>query len=40
MLGEVSSLFDVELVPHLQPLPNGMFRIGVHIADVAHFVAP
>jgi hypothetical protein len=28
------------LNPPLQALPNGNYRIGVHIADVAHFVQP
>ena len=31
---------DIDDALHARPLPNGNFEIGVHIADVSHFVKP
>ena len=31
---------DIDDALHAQPLPNGNFQVGVHIADVSHFVRP
>lgn len=31
---------DIDDALHSRPLPNGNFEIGVHIADVSHFVKP
>ena len=31
---------DIDDALHARPLPNGNFQIGVHIADVSHFVKP
>ena len=31
---------DIDDALHALPLPNGNFEVGVHIADVTHFVAP
>ncbi|XP_055345726.1 exosome complex exonuclease RRP44-like [Paramacrobiotus metropolitanus] len=31
---------DIDDALHYRPLPNGNFEIGVHIADVTHFVRP
>ena len=31
---------DIDDALHAQPLPNGNFEVGVHIADVSHFVKP
>lgn len=31
---------DIDDALHAQPLPNGNFEVGVHIADVTHFVKP
>lgn len=31
---------DLDDALHVEALPNGLLRIGVHIADVAHFVKP
>ncbi|XHG01346.1 hypothetical protein AWENTII_004733 [Aspergillus wentii] len=31
---------DIDDALHARPLPNGNFEVGVHIADVSHFVKP
>lgn len=31
---------DIDDALHARPLPNGNFEVGVHIADVTHFVKP
>jgi exosome complex exonuclease DIS3/RRP44 len=31
---------DIDDALHARPLPNGNFQVGVHIADVSHFVKP
>jgi len=31
---------DIDDALHSRPLPNGNFEVGVHIADVSHFVRP
>ncbi|KAL8794509.1 MAG: hypothetical protein Q9195_002982 [Heterodermia aff. obscurata] len=31
---------DIDDALHARPLPNGNFEVGVHIADVSHFVRP
>lgn len=31
---------DIDDALHAHPLPNGNFQVGVHIADVSHFVKP
>jgi exosome complex exonuclease DIS3/RRP44 len=31
---------DIDDALHARPLPNGNFQVGVHIADVSHFVRP
>jgi exosome complex exonuclease DIS3/RRP44 len=31
---------DIDDALHSRPLPNGNFEVGVHIADVSHFVKP
>ncbi len=31
---------DIDDALHVRPLPNGNFEVGVHIADVSHFVKP
>ncbi|KAL2353865.1 ribonuclease R [Cryomyces antarcticus] len=31
---------DIDDALHARPLPNGNFAVGVHIADVSHFVKP
>ncbi|KAK2737776.1 exosome catalytic subunit dis3 [Myotisia sp. PD_48] len=31
---------DIDDALHSRPLPNGNFEVGVHIADVSHFVQP
>ena len=31
---------DIDDALHASPLPNGNFEVGVHIADVSHFVKP
>lgn len=31
---------DIDDALHAKPLPNGNFEVGVHIADVTHFVKP
>ncbi|KAK7739446.1 exosome catalytic subunit dis3 [Diaporthe eres] len=31
---------DIDDALHAKPLPNGNFEVGVHIADVSHFVKP
>ena len=31
---------DIDDALHARPLPNGNFEVGVHIADVSHFVQP
>lgn len=31
---------DIDDALHAMPLPNGNFQVGVHIADVSHFVKP
>ncbi|KAI0231968.1 exosome catalytic subunit dis3 [Massospora cicadina] len=31
---------DIDDALHARPLPNGNFEVGVHIADVTHFVQP
>ncbi|EER28095.1 exosome complex exonuclease RRP44, putative [Coccidioides posadasii C735 delta SOWgp] len=31
---------DIDDTLHSRPLPNGNFEVGVHIADVSHFVQP
>jgi exosome complex exonuclease DIS3/RRP44 len=31
---------DIDDALHVRPLPNGNFEVGVHIADVTHFVKP
>lgn len=31
---------DIDDALHARPLPNGHFEVGVHIADVSHFVRP
>ncbi len=31
---------DIDDALHARPLPNGNFEVGVHIADVSHFVGP
>lgn len=31
---------DIDDALHAHPLPNGNFEVGVHIADVSHFVKP
>lgn len=31
---------DLDDALHVRPLPNGHFEVGVHIADVSHFVRP
>ncbi|KAK4232259.1 putative mitotic control protein [Podospora fimiseda] len=31
---------DIDDALHSKPLPNGNFEVGVHIADVSHFVKP
>ncbi|KAL1956002.1 hypothetical protein VTO42DRAFT_7902 [Malbranchea cinnamomea] len=31
---------DIDDALHAKPLPNGNFHVGVHIADVSHFVKP
>lgn len=31
---------DIDDALHCHPLPNGNFQVGVHIADVSHFIRP
>lgn len=31
---------DLDDACHVVPLPNGNFEVGVHIADVSHYVKP
>lgn len=31
---------DIDDALHCRPLPNGNFEVGVHIADVSHFIRP
>lgn len=31
---------DIDDALHCRPLPNGNYEVGVHIADVSHFIRP